>query len=255
MLASSLLSLPGELRNRIYGLCTPLTGHVEEFNGLRLASKRIQAEYETEAVSAMQKYLEAIKEDWPHLEELRIEPPRIISELADVTVQLPISLYYPLNRNDSFKNWVLDNHGNGKELDPCLAPLFSLHLSSLTITYYDDSNGITRHDHHLVPQGVLLDITNVLVNQPTSPSNAIPRERREYAQRINRKFHLNGGLHVRRLVYKWVRSEHTAEHVRNVEMRNIKFFLREEWWWQGPQAKTLVLNWGRGDDCVYFDIS
>jgi hypothetical protein len=254
MLAQSFLTLPGELRNRVYGLCTPLTSHVEEFNGLRAVSKQIQAEYETEAVKTMQKFLEAIKKQWPHSEELRIEPLGSLSDLVAVTVLLPVSLYIPPHGIDSFEDWLQNDQGNSKTLDICLAPLFSLYLSSLTIAYYDDSNGQVRHDHHLVPQGLLQDITNVLVRQPTSPSRRSTRERQEYAQRMKRKFRLEGELHVRKVVYKWFRSEYTAEHVRSVESENIKFFLREEWWWQGPNAKTLVSNWGRGDDCVYFDL-
>jgi hypothetical protein len=249
------LSLPGELRNRIYGLCTPLTAHVEEFSGLRSASKQIRAEYETEAVRTMRKYLETIEKNWPHSQELRITPPEKFSELADVTILLPVSLYFPQRGIDSFEDWVLDDHGNSKTMDTSLAPLFSVHLSSLTIGYHDDSNGLVRYDYHLVPQGLLQDITNVLVIRPTSPARGSTHERQEYAQRMKRKFRLEGGLHVRKVAYKWFKSQHTAEYMMNVEWEHIRFFLREEWWWrEGPNAKTLVSNWGRGDDNVYLDI-
>jgi hypothetical protein len=245
MPASSFLPLPAELRNRIYELCSPVLGYVEEFSGLRCVSKQTRAEYETEAIKTMEKYLGCIRKTWPYPEKLRIDSPQSFSELAHVTIQLPMSLYF-LPHDDALVH-------NEPELDACLAPLFSLHLSSLTVTYYDDCDGLVRFDHRLAPEGLLRDLTNVLVSEPTSPVRGVQHQEIEFEQRNRSKFRLYGRLRVRRLIYKWYRSEHTAEHVRNVESRNIKFFLREEWWWQ-ETAKTLVTNWGRGDDCVYFDI-
>jgi hypothetical protein len=256
MPASLLLPLPAELRNRIYEFCSPVFGYVEEFEGLRCVSKQTRAEYETEAVKTMQKYLEGIKKAWPYPQELRIEPPRQFSELAHVTIQLPISLYYLPRGDASIYGWLQQlRHRNGNELqmEACLAPLFSLHLSSLTTTFYDDSNGLTPFDHHLAPEGLLRDLTNLLVSEPTTPTRGVQNQAREFELRSRTNFRLTGRLRVRRLVYKWCRSDQTAEQVWINDSRNIEFFLREQWWWASA-AKTLVRNWGRGDDYVYFDI-
>jgi len=234
MSPSSFLPLPAELRNRIYEFCSPVFGYLEEFSGLRCVSKQTRAEYETEAIKTMEKYLGCIKKAWPYPEELRIESPREFSKLSHVTVQLPMSLYFLPHGDASFHDWLRKlRHRNGDELEleACLASLFSLHLSSLTVTYHDDSNGLVRFYHHLAPEGLLRDLTNVLVSEPTSPVRGDQHQESEFEQRKQAKFRLQGRLRVRRLVYKWCRSGQTAEHVRNVQSRNIKFFLREEWWW------------------------
>ncbi|KAF2686974.1 hypothetical protein K458DRAFT_429874 [Lentithecium fluviatile CBS 122367] len=256
MVTTSFLVLPGEIRNRIYGFCTPVTGYVKEYNGLRFAAKQIRAEYETEALKAMRKYLASIKKEWPHPKELLIISPRNFSGLANVTVQLPISMYYPPHGDESLQVGQSNRRRNDTKMERCLAPLFCLYLSSLTIAYYDDSFGLARYNHSLLPIGLLQDMTNVLVNGRTTPFPSFSNEIRMFEQRKSREFCLDGRLHVRRLIYRWIRSVEidASEYVSDVEMRNIKFFLMEEWWWQSPRANTLVTNWARKGNSVYFDL-
>lgn len=254
MPVSYLTSLPAELRNRIYELCTPVYGEVVEFEGLRKASKQIQVEFEAEAVKAMRGFLHSVVKNWPHPQKLRIEQPRKFSELGHVAVQLPVSLYYPPYDDEVLDDWFANSRGDDKELESNLAPLFSLHLSSLVITFYDDSDGLTRFHRHLLPEGLLRDLTNVLVKEPTRPMAAGSGQSREFEQRTGRKFRLVGDMNVRRLCFQWGRSDQSSEHVGNVQSTHIKHFLREQWWWSGPMANTLVTNWGRGDDYVFFDI-
>jgi hypothetical protein len=254
MATSSCLPLPAELRNRIYELCSPVHGYAEEFSGLRGVSKQTRAEYETEAVKTVDHYLNRIRKSWPYPQEVRIDSPRNFSELVHIAVQLPISFYYSPHGDDwgqSCMRKLRPRDGSKVEMmEACLAPLFSLYLSSLTITYYDNSNGLVRFNLNILPHGVLWGLTNVLVGKPLNLLAENQDQMGESEQRSRSEFSTSGKLHTRRLVYKWYRSEQTAEYVRGVESKHIKFFLTAI----APGPMTPVANWGRGDDYVYFDI-
>ena len=88
----------------------------------------------------------------------------------------------------------------------------------------------------------------------SQPTEATEIQSRYYRER--RTFHLSGPLRIRHLIYEWFKdaNEAAAWQVFHVERANLQFFLSEEWWWQGPNAKTLVTNWGRGDSWIHFDI-
>ncbi|KAF1962314.1 hypothetical protein CC80DRAFT_542630 [Byssothecium circinans] len=242
----SFTALPSEIRNHVCSFCTPFTSHARDFMGLLLASKQIRAEYESEAVDIMVKYIASLKQAWPHAEELRIDRPTKFSDLVTITVRLPVSLYYPSSetseaeRNRHFRR--------GSQLEPCLASLFTLHLSKLTFTCYDnqpdDWSGLAD-----VPTGLLYDITNFLI----IPSAL---ERSQLEARRHRTLRVVQPTRVRKVCYKWYQHEHSTGWNRlDVESRHTRFFLTEPIWWEVPNAQTLVTNWGSSSrDEVFFDI-
>jgi hypothetical protein len=255
MATSSCLPLPAELRTRIYELCSPVHGYAEDFSGLRCVSKQTRAEYETEAVKTVDRYLNRIRKAWPYPQEVRIDSPRNFSELVHIAVQLPTSLYCPPHGNDwgqSDMQKLRPRDGSKVEMmEACLAALFSLYLSSLTITYYDNCNGLVRFNLNiLLPHGVLWGLTNVLVGKPLFRPGEDQDQTGVSEPRSRSGFCTSGTLHTRRVVYKWYRNEQTAEYVRAVESKHIKFFLTAI----APGPMTPVANWGRGDDYVYFDM-
>ncbi|KAF2251093.1 hypothetical protein BU26DRAFT_517821 [Trematosphaeria pertusa] len=237
MSKSYCISLPAELRNEIYRLCTPVTAHIDQFSGLLLASKQTKDEYEKEAVKSMRGLLEGIQRQWPHRaqsEGLQLSMLSRFRELASITVSLPLTLYYS-RRTDPI-------HGRAvhTRLETCLAPLFSLRLSRLTITFYENEAGFLNNCWVDPPQGLLYDLTNILVTEPTR----IPQDGDHY-DRMRREFHLSQPLRVRRLVFEWVNNEEWDIALKClVKSCHSGWFLNKGWWWQGPEAKTLVTNWG-----------
>ncbi|KAF2644067.1 hypothetical protein P280DRAFT_466754 [Massarina eburnea CBS 473.64] len=240
-------SLPAEVRNAIYGFCTPLTGYIEDFKSLLLASKQISTEYQGEAVDVISKYIDSIERDWPHTKELHIDHPKKFSSLTSIIVQLPVSLYYPSN-DTSIKDRNKLYRSNSR-LEPCLASLFTLYLSDLTFTCYDDRpddwSGLAD-----VPTGLLYDLTNTLI----TPS-ALEISQQEI--RTQRSFRLEKPVRVRRLCYKWYQHEKATGWSRlDVESHHTRFFLTEPLWWEVPNKQTLVRNWGSSSrDEVFFDVA
>lgn len=251
MAALTFNSLPAEIRNRIYAICTPLTSRIEDFRGLLLVSKQIRDEYEGEAIKVMQQHFKSIEKSWPHAAKVYIDLPTRFLDLANVTVKLPISLYFLTT--DLFVEMGLEEVHQfqiiNTRMESSLAPLFSLWLSKLTFTYYIDQPSV-RHELRAIPLGFLYDITNVLVNQPASDFHGHTNERR-----TGREFSLDRPLHVCRIAYKWPKDGSSSSFYNyHIDRSYTQFFLTEEWWWQSSNANSLVSNWGSGNDWVCFDL-
>lgn len=253
---ASFLGLPAEIRNQIYRTCTPFTDYVEEFKGLAQVSKQVRVEYESEAVRAIRQFLGRIEKQWPHATaKLRIEHPATLQTLDQLTVRLPRSLYYPptaqvLSMNaEEVKMFQLEN----TRMEMCLAPLFSLYLSRLTISYYNDGPTPSPADYRTIPLGLLYDMTGILYGAPPNPSSRLMEENRS-----KRDFRLTRPLHIRRLVYGWdgkkevLRPNCWSDY--HIDRANIQFFLREEHRWADWNPRTLVTNWGGNGDFVYFEL-
>ncbi|KAK3209807.1 hypothetical protein GRF29_44g699164 [Pseudopithomyces chartarum] len=158
------LSLPPELRNRIYALCTPLHAPLPSFTGLLLASPQLHHEYTTEALSAISNFLSAIQSKWPLASPVRFDKFHRWHDIARVTVSLPLSAYFPRSRDDV---WSKIESFDETFLPPCLAPLYTLHLSCLRFAFYDDTAGsFVNHAPGVIPTGLLHDLVDPLNGLP-----------------------------------------------------------------------------------------
>ncbi|PVH93833.1 hypothetical protein DM02DRAFT_619041 [Periconia macrospinosa] len=245
--------LPAEVRNAVYGFCTPLTGYMEDFRGLLLASKQVRTEYEHEAINTMTLLFNRTRSEWPHELELRIQNPTKISEVNNIDVRLPASLYDPFLHDHDKQP---DDYVPPSQLDPCLSFLFSLHVSQLTIGYYTNEGYKTPHSiltSRLVPHGLLTDLSTILTpHQQEKDEPAAPPPPHAF-----RRFRLQGPLRIRRLRYQWAYPDDTSSTFRVfVERANTQFFLSESKWWQLEDTPFAVRNWGSSShDTVFFDIN
>ncbi|KAF2245572.1 hypothetical protein BU26DRAFT_71486 [Trematosphaeria pertusa] len=221
---TSFFALPAEVRNEIYAYCTPVTGYSEQFKGLFLTSKQVKAEYEAEAIRTMTKFLFEIKKDWPHAQELRLPAPTTFHEIFNTTVEIPMSLYYP-----PFRSSFLERMGTC--LEPCLAPLFSLYLSDITVKIYEDVDK-TNLDLKETPCGLIVNIANMFVEEP-APRPRIPKkEGRRYQD-----FPIDLILHARSLTFMWVSSSDSKVHE---DHRRV--FRRMDMYWQRKAVESRVVR-------------
>jgi hypothetical protein len=244
MPAPEFTKLPAEVRNAIYSFCTPFAGHRDEFRGLRLASNQIGTEYESEATAVISRYLSSIEKNWPHQEEIHFDRPSTFSDLANITVRLPVSLYYPPQQ---FSTEEAHHYGENTRFEPCLAPLFTLYISQLTFGCYHNSKNALLS---VVPTGFLYDLTNILLTKSTL-------ENSEHAVRTRLgAFRFEQSLNIQRLCYRWLQHEGSSSW-RKLEVETVhnRFFLNEPLWWEVPNSQTLVSNWGSSSRAeVFFDI-
>jgi hypothetical protein len=146
--ARPILKLPSEIRNHIYGYCTPINGHVRDYYGLLLSCKRIHIEYEGEVVGIISKLLDEVKRAW-HLiyaTPLRTSMPTCLGDMANITVELPKSLY---DRPSTYQTLHPDN--SDPKLEPAVPCLLQLHLTELNITYYKDAPDSAGSRNHWAP--------------------------------------------------------------------------------------------------------
>ncbi|KAF1967842.1 hypothetical protein BU23DRAFT_281643 [Bimuria novae-zelandiae CBS 107.79] len=233
--------LPAEIRNRIYAYCTPVHAHPEEFQGLLLASRQIRTEYECEALKVMQQYMDEIKRQWSHTQEIRFAEPKTFGDLAKITVQLPLSLYFPKNRRE----WSKGESYDRTRLDLCLGPLYSLHVSKLTFSLYDDLGRFVNWSPHAIPSGLLHDMLSPICGLQ------LPRP---IPDGYLREFRIHDPVHIRKLEYNWGNSK--VAHSTNLnslveaDVETANFFLQNSGRFQEPLG--LVQNWGRGADSIWF---
>jgi hypothetical protein len=242
------LSLPAEIRNRIYGLCTPINAHTEEFKGLLLASRQLRREYESEAINVMHQFLASIKHQWPHSEELRFLGPTTFSNIDKLTVQLPLSLYFSMTRSE-------ERSKPDTKMEPCLGALYTLYLTRLTVAFYPDHATFINWTPWTIPTGLLSDLLNPLMSRASSLDIGFPlgRSLRKF------QFHEQSPkwqLHIRELAYCWSSSK--VAHMSNLnalvqaDVETTNFFLHESRWFQHPVG--VVHNWGHDADSIWFDL-
>lgn len=57
------LSLPPEIRNGIYGYCTPISAPVSSYDGLLLSCKQIRSEFPVQALKSFNEVIKSVEED------------------------------------------------------------------------------------------------------------------------------------------------------------------------------------------------
>lgn len=247
-MSTSFLSLPPEIRNRIYGLCTPIDAFVEEYKGLLLVSRQVCDEYESETLALMRQLLTSIQHQWPHSEALRISNPKEFKDVDRITVQLPLSLYFPSEETP----WSHTDSYNKTSLESSLVALYTLHLTKLTFSFYDDSTSITWRPHS-IPGGLLEDIISPLL----SPMNFMMRRNGRSKNRLERvQLAPDVKVRIRKLVYDWSASKAgPAMDIltrTELDLENKSFFLSESNEIGHPRG--LVHNWGQGADLIWLDL-
>lgn len=250
MRSSPFLLLPAEIKLRIYGFCTPFYAHPQEFEGLRRASRQIRNEYEDEALKIMLQYLDGIKEQWPYAAKMHLVPPRNFGDLRNITIQLPISLYFPKRSRE----WSKPDSLRNTKMELCLAPLYSLHISNLAFEFYDDTGTFINWSPWVIPTGLLYDMIDPIGGLHNLPFHSgAPSD----ADATTRSFQLCDNIHIRRLEYNWRDSKVVAHSINlnslvQVDAETANFFLHNSGWFQHPIG--LVHNWGRGADSIWFDL-
>jgi hypothetical protein len=121
-------NLPAELRAKVYAnISPPLNGTIEDFQGIMLANRHLKGEVEGELIRNMKPFLEHIMNEWSKTwhSPLHIAMPTSISDISKVNIIIPKSYF---RRN----NFDLPN------APASLLPLLDLHVSSITVTFYED---------------------------------------------------------------------------------------------------------------------
>lgn len=252
MSSSPFLSLPAEIRNRIYALCTPLHVHTEEFRGLHSASRQLRHEYQHEALLVIHQFLTSIKQQWPHSEDVLFDGPKTLRDMDKITVMLPLSRYFLTSRTGSPTDTL--DYPLSTRLEDCLKPLFTLHLTRLTFTFYDDSASFVNWNPSIVPLGLLIDLINPLIIPKPVPYEAHMLKRRAF------QFYKDYGpqdLHIRELEYNWKSSKvaHASSDLNalvQADSQTLQHFLQMSGSFQYPGG--YVHNWGLGEDSVWLDL-
>jgi hypothetical protein len=240
------LSLPAEIRNRIYGLCTPIDAHTENFKGLLLASRQLRREYESEAMNVMHQFLASIQHQWPHSEELRVLGPTSFGNIDKITVQLPLSLYFSMTEERSKPD---------TKMEDCLGSLYTLYLTRLTVAFYHDRATFINWTPWTIPTGLLFDLLNPLMSHASSLAIGFPPGRSLRAFQFHQQLP-KCQVHIRELAYCWSSSK--VSHMSNLnalvhaDVETTNFFLHESRWFQHPVG--LVHNWGHDTDSIWFDL-
>ena len=249
MPASPFLSLPPELRNRIYALCTPLHAPISDFTGLLLASHQLHREYSTEALKVTAHFLSAIELQWPPTSPpLRFNELERWRDMDRISVFLPLSAYFPASKLDQ---WSKIESFDNTALPACIAPLYALHLSCLRFAFYDDKAGtFVNWAPWIIPTGLLHDMMDPLNGLPFD-SEVPPDE-----DVAVREFRVVDPVRVRRVEYRWFESKvaHGSDvnSLVQADAETGNFFLQISRWFQRPLG--LVRNWGRGADSIWFDL-
>ncbi|KAF2451871.1 hypothetical protein P171DRAFT_14209 [Karstenula rhodostoma CBS 690.94] len=252
MPASPLLLLPAEIRNRIYGFCTPIDAYAEEFKGLLLTSRQLRREYESEALNVMRQFLASIEHQWPPSEAILFSNLSSFNDIKRVTVQLPLSLYFSKSRSEI---WSKSDTFHTTAMESCLGTLYTLYLTRLTVTFYDDLATFINWSPWVIPTGLLLDLLNPLISPASCLGTGFSPERAlrtsQFYQRTTKQ-----QVRIRELAYNWSKSK--VAHMSNLnalvqaDVETTNFFLHESCWFQHP--KGLVHNWGHGGDSMWFDL-
>jgi hypothetical protein len=120
-------NLPAELRAKVYAnISPPLNGAIEDFQSIMLANRHLKGEVEGELIRNMKLFLEDIMNEWPKTwhSPLRIAMPTSISDISKVNIIIP-------------KSYSRRNNFDLPNAPALLLPLLDLHVSSITVTFYD----------------------------------------------------------------------------------------------------------------------
>jgi hypothetical protein len=198
--ASPFLELPTELRNHVYSYCTPMDGHVHQYQGLGLSCQQVLAEYKGELVRTMRRLLDEVNGKWCHkyVTPLHVSMPGHCGYMAAIVVELPESVYYKSRGHEIRRT--------ARYLDPAIASLLQLYLKSITITYYKDiSNPRTSYSHRITPCRIAKDI-HIYYHGRASTRQAAFSDQYYKTAFLNRK-----PLHTRLLRLVWPKDHKQPE--------------------------------------------
>ena len=153
--AEPFLEIPPEIRNRIYGYCTPIDGHPRDYFGLLASCKQIKHEFSTEACKVFKRSLEKVEHEYRFNPPLRITAS---SSLATLTVELP-SLGLLKSSTQEPHELVSDEENL---LDPGIASLLNFHLDKVRIKLYDPVLPIEHYQRCLSPRKVVEGLDKLL---------------------------------------------------------------------------------------------
>jgi hypothetical protein len=126
---TSLHKLPFEMRLEIYKHVQPLFKcHLSESRGLLLSHPELAQEFSYEVIKDINNYYEDIEKKWmkTYTGPLVISKPATIADITNITVSIP---------NSFFRR---DRNGGSPRFPEALLALIPLHLSSITIDFYED---------------------------------------------------------------------------------------------------------------------
>jgi hypothetical protein len=126
ILLGHLQGLPAELRLKVYSnMSPPFDLHIGENRGILMANRLFKSEVEAEWIRNMGRFLQSVMDAWStkYASPLRIDLPTTIMEIKHVKLAIPKSTV----RAEVFR-----------EFPAALLPLLDLHISSMTITFYED---------------------------------------------------------------------------------------------------------------------
>lgn len=128
-LPTNLHKLPFEMRLEIYKYVQPpFQCHVSESRGLLLSHPELSREFSYEITKDVNNYYEDIENNWmkTYAGPLVISKPATIAEVKNITVSIP---------NSFFRR---DRNRSSPRFPNALLALVPLHLSSITIEFYED---------------------------------------------------------------------------------------------------------------------
>jgi hypothetical protein len=137
ILLSHLQGLPAELRLKIYsGMSPPFDIPIGENRGILMANSSFKSEVEAEWIRNMRRFLQSVLDAWStkYASPLRIDLPTTILGIKHVKLAIPKSVV----RAEVFCHFPA-----------ALLPLLDLHISSMTIAFYEDE------DHEYANWGTL----------------------------------------------------------------------------------------------------
>jgi hypothetical protein len=133
-----------------------VSGHREDFEGLRLTCRQLNAEYNAKAqgMCVLTQLLEQVHQDWPHAAKLRLPDAATLLMGRDLKIELPLSLYFKEYEDDKLET----------KMEQCLAPLIRLHLKRTIIAFYEDEGfDMATYSSLHAPAGLYRDCINLLV--------------------------------------------------------------------------------------------
>ncbi|KAF1993890.1 hypothetical protein P154DRAFT_567716 [Amniculicola lignicola CBS 123094] len=254
------LQLPAELRCLIYAYCTPTTSPISSFIGILSTNKQIKSEFEVEALAHISKLLVSIKTSFRlnNAADIILKPPKTLSALQFVKIQLPRSIYLPapgVFQENDYETYSIHQIYNTK-LDQCLAPLFSLHLKKLTITFYKDkpkpsqknknkdrrNNLPPNFNFSTRPKGLFFDLATTLLfpSPPLWKLSSATLASREMDLYPIRQFHLIAPLNAKRISLHWGWDKDKDELAKPCQ----EFWTRECEFWKAEE-RAVGRRWRR----------